>query len=253
MIISHTRDIHRPSPCCHCPSLFPNVIPASHEPSIITDSRLIGHHGLFNHEVKSIDIERLLSEQGKLEKSGQKTQKKNHAISHPSSTTHIPPPLSSKDLLCADTDAVVPFEKKADPATNICDDSREKEKKIITERSRGPHYNDSNIQPFFLYQTQLPDRRSAEPMHFPQEQDPFETDRYSLAPSFSTQIHHPNQSNHFQPFSQFSHPSTCPPFRSHNIDMMHYPPSHVLERGPALPLSSLPSPEHWSFPPMKLY
>ncbi|GAA6229633.1 uncharacterized protein LOC108880680 isoform X1 [Lates japonicus] len=581
---------------CHCPSRrdvpFPNVVPAAQEPSIITDSRLIGHHGLFNHEVKSIHIERLLSEQGKQEKSGQKAQEKNHAISHPSLTPHIPSPLPSNDLLGADTDEVVPFEKKAESATDTHDDCQEKEKKIshgsdITpgqrpqqqpdlssgsyksldvviiksmkansvmpekyresqlaptisrdnvkmlnkniktrmastlkpiaknqeppahqtqahglspsplqffssptadnfgiqhrrqdpgsvskcvstvaarlcdrlhfplmrrrnlvaesrevllkalrerhgprlqenlfreqqhlssdtdltkavqdhipepsmrdedellptdmsafqaknarqpcfdthkttsfkmmgsmhfnwesslqphqnleqisewltspvdtsasllddilrpscspqfcmdfepsgasacdhlftlsptscwaekasasqfwedsfnrpkskelftfdsfdnsfmnhtraarERSHGPEHNDSNIQPFFPYQTQLPDRHSAEPMHFAQEKDPSETDRYSFTPSFPTQSHNPNQSNRFQTFNQFSHPSSCPPLRSYHTDMTFYPPSHMLERSPAPPLSSLPSPELWSFPPMRLY
>nr|XP_023689030.1 uncharacterized protein LOC111854839 isoform X2 [Paramormyrops kingsleyae] len=35
------------------------------EPCIITDSRLIGHRGLFSHEVKSINIVRLLTDQSK--------------------------------------------------------------------------------------------------------------------------------------------------------------------------------------------
>ncbi|XP_074509269.1 proline-rich protein 19 [Sebastes fasciatus] len=577
-----SKDMTHVQNCCHYPSRrdtpFPNVIPAAQEPSIITDSRLIGHHGLFNHEVKSIDIERLLSEQRKVEKSGQ--QDKNNGTSHPSSTSHIPSPLSTNDLLGADTDEVLPFETKA-----AHDDSRKKEKEIskgsditpgqrpqqlldlssesfksisssrhrsnvviikskntvmsekgresqltptvvrknvktlnrkvkahmisalehtptkqespvhqtqahglspspiqlssshtadsfdkrhrrqdpgcvsksvsavaaglcgclqfpllrrrnlvaesrevllkalrqrhgprlqenllevrrclsfgadpakkvqdqkptvidpdtyttacqadtasqpcfdnqkttsfrmmgsrhfnwksrpqphrnleqtaewltspvetsvsflddilrptcapqfcmefeppegttsdhlfspnscwgekasasqpwedsfnrlksnkamfdsfensfmnhtraVPERSSASQYGGSNIQPFFPYQTQLPDRRSAEPMLFPQEKDPFETDRYSFAPSFSAQIHHPFS---FQSFSQFSHPSVCPPLRSHHTDMIHYPPSHMLERDPAAPLSSFLSPEHWSFPPMRLY
>ncbi|XP_039972982.1 uncharacterized protein si:dkey-250k15.4 isoform X2 [Xiphias gladius] len=588
-----SRDMAHPCNCCHsswhCPlrraAQFPNVIPAAQEPSIITDSRLIGHHGLFKHEVKSVDIERLLSEQGKVEKSGQKAQEKNDAISHPSSTSHIPSPFSSNDLLGADTGEVEPVEKKTDSAINTHDDCHEKQKKIshgsdvtlgqrpqqqlhfssgsyksifsskhssldvvinkskkltptvdrdnvktlnrkvkthmnstvkhtaknpecpvyqteahglspgplqlssslsadsfelqhrrqvpafvfksvsemaarlcdclqfpllrkrnlvaesrevllkamqemhgtrlqenlfeeqrhlsfgidlakavqdhvqeptmiyedelptdssafkadtasqpcldsqkttsfkmiggrhfnwksslqphqslertaewltspvdnsasllddilrpscspqfsmdfepsassasdhlfapsptscwgekasasqhwknsfnrpkskepvifdsfekiftnhsqaVRGSSCGPQDNDNNIQSFFPYQAQLPGRHSAEPLHFPQEQNPFETDRYSFAHSFSAQIHHSNQSNHFQPFSQFSLSSTCPPLRSHHTDMMHYPPSHMLERGPAPPFS-LPSPEHWSFPPMKLY
>lgn len=123
--------------------------------------------------------------------------------------------------------------------------------RAVTGRRSVSRYSDSNIQPFFPYQAQLPDGHSAVPMHFPQ--DPFETDRYSFAPSFSAQIHRPPQSNHFQPLTQFSHPSTCPPLRSHHTDMSHYPPSHMLERDPAPPLSSFPSPEHWSFPPMRLY
>ncbi|KAJ8005230.1 hypothetical protein DPEC_G00144480 [Dallia pectoralis] len=49
---------------------FGHVFTAGQDPSIITDNRLIGHRGLFNHEVKSIDIERLVGEQRKLEKLG---------------------------------------------------------------------------------------------------------------------------------------------------------------------------------------
>ncbi|KAK9514054.1 hypothetical protein VZT92_027543 [Zoarces viviparus] len=123
--------------------------------------------------------------------------------------------------------------------------------RAVPERSSGSQYSSSNIPPFFPSQTQLPNRRSAEPMHFPHEKDPFETDRYSYAPSFSAQIHHPLQS--LQPLSQFSYPSTHPPLRSHHTDMNHYPPSHALDRDPAALLSSFPSPEHWSFPPMRLY
>ncbi|CAL8340425.1 unnamed protein product [Gadus morhua 'NCC'] len=53
----------------HCPqrkeARFARLFPSAQEPSVITTNRLIGHQGLFNHEVKSIDIERLLSEQRK--------------------------------------------------------------------------------------------------------------------------------------------------------------------------------------------
>ncbi|KAK5891892.1 hypothetical protein CesoFtcFv8_012323 [Champsocephalus esox] len=99
----------------------------------------------------------------------------------------------------------------------------------------------STIQPFFPYQTQLPGRRPAELMHFP---DPY-------APSFSAHTHHPQES--FHAYSQFSHPSTGPPLRSHHTDMKHYPPSHMIDKDPAAPLSSFPSPEQWTFPPMRLY
>ncbi|XP_038566923.1 uncharacterized protein si:dkey-250k15.4 [Micropterus salmoides] len=125
--------------------------------------------------------------------------------------------------------------------------------RVFPDRSSGSRYSDSSIQPFFPYQAQLSHRQSAKPMHLPQKQNPFETDRYAFASSFSAQIHYPQQSNHFQPFSQFSHPSTCPPLRSHHTDMMHYPPSHMLEKDPAPPSPYFPSPEHWSFPPMRLY
>lgn len=117
---------------CHCrrrDTSFPNVILASQEPSIITDNRLIGHHGLFNHEVKSIDIERLLSQQRKQEKSERQVPEKNHVISHPSSASHNPSQFSSKDFSGAETNEVVPFLKKTDPATHTCH-CWEKEKKI---------------------------------------------------------------------------------------------------------------------------
>ncbi|XP_035020303.2 uncharacterized protein si:dkey-250k15.4 isoform X1 [Hippoglossus stenolepis] len=123
--------------------------------------------------------------------------------------------------------------------------------RALREKSCGPQYNDT--KPLFPYQTQLRDRHSAGPMHFPQEQHPFQPDRFSFTPSFSSQIHHPNLSSIFQPFNQSSPALTCPPISSYHTDMIHYPPSHVLERGPAPRLSSLPSPELWSFPPMKLY
>lgn len=127
--------------CCHCTSRrdapFLNVVPAAQEPSIITDNRLIGHQGLFNHEVKSVDIERFLTEQRKLEKGGKQVQKKINATSHPPSTSHIPSPLSSNDLFAGDTDDVVPFEKKADLATKGHYDCKEKAKKILQSDSQG--------------------------------------------------------------------------------------------------------------------
>lgn len=97
---SHRRskDMPRFHTCGHsdCHSrrhaLFPSVVPAAQEPSIITGSRLIGHHGMFNHEVKSIDIERLLNEQRKLEHSVEKVIEMENATSHLSSTSHIPAP-----------------------------------------------------------------------------------------------------------------------------------------------------------------
>nr|XP_020445759.1 uncharacterized protein LOC109954626 [Monopterus albus] len=125
--------------------------------------------------------------------------------------------------------------------------------KAVRKKSYGPQYSDSNIQPSFLYKAQLPHRHSAEPVRFTRKQDPFETDKYLFASSFSPQICHHNQINHFQPFSHFSHPPTYPPIRAHHTDMMQYPPSYMLERDPPPHLSSFPSPEHWSFPPMRLY
>ncbi|XP_034729114.1 uncharacterized protein si:dkey-250k15.4 [Etheostoma cragini] len=120
----------------------------------------------------------------------------------------------------------------------------------VPERNSGSQFSGINIQRFFPYQTLLLDRHSPAPTHFTQEKGPFEVDGSSFAPSFA-QIHHAQQS--FQPFSHFSHPSTGPPLRSYHTDMMHYPPSHMLERDAVAPLSSFSSPEQWSFPPMRLY
>ncbi|KAL2084226.1 hypothetical protein ACEWY4_019744 [Coilia grayii] len=52
----------------HSQQKFAKAFP-SKEPSFITDRRLIGHQGMFNHEVKSFDIERLLSEERKAARS----------------------------------------------------------------------------------------------------------------------------------------------------------------------------------------
>lgn len=126
--------------------------------------------------------------------------------------------------------------------------------RAVTEKSSGSLFSDSNIHPIFSYQAQLPHKHSTEPMLFPQEQGRFDNNRCSFASSFPAQMHNPGVHNStFQPFSQFSHPPTCSYLMSHHTDMMHYPPSHMLERDSAPPASSLLSPQHWSFPPMRLY
>ncbi|XP_034554152.1 uncharacterized protein si:dkey-250k15.4 [Notolabrus celidotus] len=117
----------------------------------------------------------------------------------------------------------------------------------------GPLYGTGNIQNFSPYQARLLERRSTEPIHFPQERDPFETERYSFASSFSSQVQHPDQVLSFKPFSHISQPTAYPLRMSHHTDMIHYPSSHMLEREAALSRSSLLSPEPWSFPPMRLY
>uniref|UniRef100_A0A3P8SNH1 Uncharacterized protein n=1 Tax=Amphiprion percula TaxID=161767 RepID=A0A3P8SNH1_AMPPE len=212
-----------------------SVAPAVLEPSIITDRRLIGHQGLFNYEVKSIDIERLLSEQRKLKQSGQHVKEKYKASSHLSSSSCIPAPFSCDPLLGADTD---------DAVFVNCTSDR--------ERRPGLQCCGANIQPFFSHQAQLPDRQPAEPTYFPQKQDPLTDNRYSFSPLFPAKIPNFYQSNSLFPFSQFLHPLACSPPRSHHTDMVHYPPSQMLERS-TNPLSSLLSPVHWSFPAMRLY
>ncbi|XP_061919888.1 uncharacterized protein si:dkey-250k15.4 isoform X1 [Entelurus aequoreus] len=75
----------RHSQCCAPRRECSEVPPPTQEPSIITTARLIGHHGLFNHEVKSIDIERLLLEQQNKvpgEAEAHKKKKKAASTSH---------------------------------------------------------------------------------------------------------------------------------------------------------------------------
>ncbi|MED6272630.1 hypothetical protein CHARACLAT_032293 [Characodon lateralis] len=108
-------------------TLISSAVPVTQEPIIITNSRLIGHHGLFNHEVKSIDIERLLSEQSKLGQSEQATNEENNNTSNFSSTPCNPVLLSSDGLLRADADEGVPVKEKTNATTKTHDDSQETE------------------------------------------------------------------------------------------------------------------------------
>lgn len=141
--------------CCQsgrrCPSRkdapFSTAFPVAQEPSIITGSRLIGHQGLFNHEVKSIDIERLLSEQRKLEKSAQEVQVSNCAVSHPSSTSHITSPFCTDDCSVSETEAAVKLEGKADTATKAHDDFHEKEKNNSQELDLTPEQRPQHTLP----------------------------------------------------------------------------------------------------------
>lgn len=121
--------------------------------------------------------------------------------------------------------------------------------RAVTERSSGSH---SNIQPFFPYQAQKPDKHSVGQILCTREQGPFEFDKFSFSPSISAKSHS-QQNNYFQPLNPFSGPLNSPPLRSHQTDLMNYPPSHILERDSARSLSSFPNLEPWSFPPMRLY
>ncbi|XP_028326143.1 proline-rich protein 19 [Gouania willdenowi] len=118
-------------------------------------------------------------------------------------------------------------------------------------QSSGQLSNDMDVQPVLSYPVQLPNRWAADPMLFYQNQDPIETDSLSFDPSFPAQVPHPSHSRGSNVFNLSSYaPTAC---MSNNTDMMHFPPSHMLNSSPTLPSSLLPSPEHWSFPPMRLY
>ncbi|XP_030014635.1 uncharacterized protein LOC115436061 [Sphaeramia orbicularis] len=123
----------------------------------------------------------------------------------------------------------------------------------VRERSSRFHHSD-NIQPLSPYHVHLPDRRSSEPIPFLQEQRSIEaSDSFPFGHSFSNQMTHPQQSGPFQSFSRFSASSAYSTLRIHQNDLTHYPPSHMLDRDSASTISFFSSPEHWSFPPMRLY
>lgn len=115
----------------------------------------------------------------------------------------------------------------------------------VREGSSGLQCRGRTIQPFFPFKA---DRYSTEPRQFPPEENSFEAGQCCSASAFTDR----QQINH-QPFSQFSHRPSRPNLRSHHSDMINYPPSHMIDKGPASSLSSFLSPEHWSFPPMRLY
>ncbi|KAM4567397.1 proline-rich protein 19 [Fundulus diaphanus] len=125
---------------------------------------------------------------------------------------------------------------------NLMNHSGDMRERISEQR---PHHR--NVEPFFPYQ----DGHSADLHHFPQELNPCETDRFYVAPIFPSKSHCHPQGNHLKAFGQPL--PVHPDFRSNPTDMMHYPPSYMLERSLTPPSSSLPSPERWSFPPMRLY
>uniref|UniRef100_A0A3B5MYW9 Uncharacterized protein n=1 Tax=Xiphophorus couchianus TaxID=32473 RepID=A0A3B5MYW9_9TELE len=223
-----------------------SIFPVTQEPSIITASRLLGHHGLFNHEVKSISIERVLSEQSKLEQNEEKTNEENNNTPYLSSSPHNPILLSNNvsgpelwetnKCKTQESDLLDSFQNK------FVNQTRNLRERLSAQQ---PHH--SNAQPFFSHQV----RHSADLHGFPQEQNPSKTDRFYFAPFFPSKSHRQPQSNHLQAFGQFS--PVHQNFRPDPTDMMHYPPSHMLERNLAPTSSSLPSPAHWSFPPMRLY
>lgn len=112
-----------------------SAIPVMKELSIITENRLIGHQGLFNHEVKSIDIERLLSEQRKMEKIS--LQEKKTATPCLSSPSQVPTPFSIVDVV-GDTDKWVLFEDKSFGASKLHDELCDKEKDNVQRLAHTP-------------------------------------------------------------------------------------------------------------------
>ncbi|CAL9705202.1 unnamed protein product [Knipowitschia caucasica] len=109
--------------CTNTSDALPHVVPVTHEHSVITDSRLIGHHGLFNHEVKSFDIERLLSEQRKLNRSGKLKENRNSNVS-----------AIETELLIDFSDKETTSKALQTPEIEV---SKQQEKKTIESNSQG--------------------------------------------------------------------------------------------------------------------
>lgn len=141
-----STDIAHLHMCCHsscpCPSRrvapLPNVVPAAQEPSIITDNRLTGHQGLFNREVKSVDIDRLLSRQREVEKNEQEIPKKKTVSSHPPSASLVPSPFCTNQ--CSEADEPPPCAKK-----NIA--AKKSPDIYVEEEGKSVHKSDTHVTP----------------------------------------------------------------------------------------------------------
>ena len=123
------------------------------------------------------------------------------------------------------------------------------------ERGGGLQLHDRSRQSFVQNRMWTPE---GDPKHL-RRRDPFELDRSRLRPSSSSSSappQHSSENRQLHPFYRFNRPPPSPTPVSHCPDMAYYPPSHMLERGlsPSRAfLPAFPSPEKWSFPPMRLY
>ncbi|XP_029959221.1 uncharacterized protein LOC115397157 [Salarias fasciatus] len=167
-------------------------------------------------------------------------------------------------LLCPDgnaansqhwQDSLFRSKSKETPLLDSFESSFMKHTNTVREQSFGSQYYNSRMQPPFNYQAKHPDRYSTEEMQFPHQQDPFKTSTHPFAQSISSPKYRPLQSTHFPAFNKFTDHSYLPysPHSNTYTDMRHLTQSHTLGRGSQTPGSSFPSPEHWSFPAMRLY
>uniref|UniRef100_A0A3B3QC29 Uncharacterized protein n=1 Tax=Paramormyrops kingsleyae TaxID=1676925 RepID=A0A3B3QC29_9TELE len=220
------------------------------EPCIITDSRLIGHRGLFSHEVKSINIVRLLTDQSKKTDGGRRENlskictTKNTVPSScypspdPGPSTYCGPFLSPYKKNRKKTFIV--GEKKCDTNVSFLN---------LTESF------ERNRKPFLKYTLSAP-RNGSSHLKF-WEECSIDTEKSYLNKLFknSSPPHHCPLLHQYMQSYYPSHtlPSTSKFYR---LDMSQYPPSDRLEKGLSprkLSFPFYPSPEHWSYPRMKLY
>lgn len=134
-----STDIAHLQMCCHsscpCPSRrlapLPNIVPAAQEPSIITDNRLTGHQGLFNREVKSVPIDRLLSRQSEVDINKQETLTNKNVSSYPTLASLMPSPFRTNQRSAADEP--LPWAKKSKSGKKSLDIYVEEEGKSVCE------------------------------------------------------------------------------------------------------------------------
>ncbi len=87
---------HHPLACSRKERAFAKPF-ISQKPSIITEGRLTFNRGLFSHEIRSIDIERLVSEQ--IKRDEQRKEQRKQSMMHITSPL-LPPAVPDSDLDC---------------------------------------------------------------------------------------------------------------------------------------------------------
>lgn len=106
------------------------TVAVTKEPSVITENRLTGHQGLFNHEVKSIDIERL-------------SQQRNMGRGRLEETTAARWSTASHGSVAGDTEKSVPFEHKEVGASashrELCGKEKGKIQRLAPTLEDRPH------------------------------------------------------------------------------------------------------------------
>lgn len=132
---------HRPLACSRKERAFAKpFIPQ--KPSIITEGRLTSNRGLFSHEIRSIDIERLVSEQ--IKRDEQRKEQRNKSVMH--ITSPLPPSVPESVPGCT-LDEVQGPGKNTPPQVKRKKSSR-KEPSEINNRgvvvSMGPSREDKN-------------------------------------------------------------------------------------------------------------
>ena len=120
--------------------------------------------------------------------------------------------------------------------------------------SAPPEANRDLSRPHFLrYLPGQPCGHPADPWLHPGGRAAAEIGLCSLATSSSAPARYSRKEDYGHPFYHLNRRPTNPFPKPYHADMMHYPPSEMLDRVPSPPPASFNSPERWCFPPMRLY